>query len=166
MQAARQLKQRVSVEYRNKDLLAVLEDLADEAHLRLDLEPGVLNYLPSNIRDSFTLLMADSTVDQALEAVSGATGLDFKPGKMSIVVSASPALAEGGWRSNRRMSFVMQMAVKGPDGQTYTILFRPDELPSDLVNSIEAQKADVLRKLQAEYGLTATTTQTATTQPK
>ncbi len=156
-QIARQLARRVSLRYEQQPLLAVLQDLAGKAQLGLDLEPGVLGRLPEQMRQSFTLLMADSTVQQALEAISGTTGLEFTPGQGTVRVSASPALAtEADAGPDRpRMSFIVKMAlpVPGMPEETFDVFFRPDDLPPELVEQIEARRLDVLRRIHQQYGL-------------
>lgn len=159
LQASRQLMKRVSLRYRNQPLLTVLLELADKAHLKLIMDPGVLNALPAPTRDSFTLVI-DSTIAQALQAISGATGLEFKPDKMGIHVVASPALATAPQATTRpRASVFIMVTIPGPSGETLFVPIRPDDLPTELVQemdkTIQTRKADIIQKLMAQYGVKA-----------
>ncbi len=147
-QIERQLQQSVTVEYRNADLVDAMLDLADKARVKLSMEPGVLNYLPAETRESFNLVMAEATVAQALEVISGATGLEFVRTTDGIRVEPSEALRlsdQGGRRS--RPPFFVRFAMPGPDGTTIEVFMRGDELGEEFVRRIEARKAELIEKV-------------------
>jgi hypothetical protein len=153
MQTIRQLKRRVSLQYQAAPLLSVLLDLAERADLKLDLEPGVLSLVPAETCDHFTILMGDATIDQALDAISGSTGLEFVAGDLAIQVRAGAALTASATQptTRPRAPFIVTMPVEGPDGASFTVFFRPEDLPPELTEKIEARKAEVIQKLQELY---------------
>ena len=158
-QAERQLMRRTTLRYRNQPLLTILMDLASKADLKLSMNPGVLNYLSPQMRDNFTLLMSDSTVEQALQAITGATGLEFRTEPQAIRVGASPALLATTQLTTRpRQPFLLMMEMPLPSGDKVMVPVRADDLPPELTAEItklvDARKAEAIRKLMAAYGLT------------
>ena len=158
-QVARQLQQQVSLRYQNEKLITVLLDLARKGRLKLDLEPGVLNYVPSEIRTNFNLVMADASIDQTLQVISGATGLEFVNTEEGVRVGPSEKLLKGMGAETgaRKTPFFVRMNMPGPGGTTLEVYFRPDELPEEMVQQIEAQKADVIERWMAGKPVSATT---------
>lgn len=149
-QVERQLQQQVSLRYQNEKLLTVLLDLARKAgRVTLIMEPGVMTYVPSEVRTNFNLVMADATIAQALEVISGATGLEFLRAEEGVLrVVPSEKLIQGGLpgAGARRVPFFVRMALPGPGGMNIEVYLRPDELPDDMVQAIEAAKADMIAK--------------------
>lgn len=160
MQTARQLSRPISVRYRSQPLLTVLQDLGRRADLRLKMDPGVLATLNDQTRDNFTLLMAEATVDEALQAISGATGLTFSPDGLGIRVGGSEGPGPSGVvdpARRRRADFLMAMTVADEDGVDYIVIFRPDELPEELVDRIRRLKAAKIATLRGQAGEPAAT---------
>jgi hypothetical protein len=142
-QVARQLQQQVSLRYQNEKLVTVLLDLVNrKGHVKLEMEPGVLNYVPSEIRNNFNLVMADASISQALEVISGATGLEFITTEDGVRVVPSDKLVKGGGAADnsRRPPFFVRVNMPGPNGTNIEVYFRPDELPDEMVQKIEAEK--------------------------
>lgn len=159
-QVERQVQQLVTLRYQNEKLVTILLDLARKARVTLAMEPGVMNYVPSEVRNNFNLVMADATIDQALHVISGATGLEFiRPEEGGLRVVPSEALVKGGGGgAARRVPFIVRMTLPGPAGSSIEVYLRPEELPEDMVQQIEAAKADLIKKWQASKPA-ATTTQ-------
>jgi len=164
-QIERQLQKKVSLRYNNADLVAVLLDLAKKAHVKLDMDPGVLEYLPEETKENFNLIMAEATVSQALEVISGATGLVFIREADGIKVLASERLktkAAGSSGTRKRRAFFLKHSVPLPGGGSVDIIIPPDEMPEELKKAILAERQRLFRALYRKYGLT---TQPAATQP-
>lgn len=143
MQAARQLSRTISARYQNQPLPAVLQDLARRADLGLKMDPGVLANLSDQTRDSFSLTINAFSIDEALQEISGATGLTFTPDKLNIRVGASETPATRGTRG-RRPDFLVGMPVTDKDGTQYIVIFPPSELSDDLLERIRRLKAEKL----------------------
>lgn len=166
-QVARQLQRHVSLRYENAALADVLLDLARRAHVALTLEPGVLNLLPPQVQQNFNLMMTDATIAQALEVISGATGLKFTPTAEGIHVAPSERLKEqvagiAPVAARPRTPFFLKRTITLADGSTMELLIRPDDLPPELQRAIEADRAKLIGMLMEKYHVT---TRPAATQP-
>ena len=152
-QVRRQLKRQVSLRYQHAKLLDVLRDLAGKGHVQMTLEPGVMNYLPPDVRTNFEL-MADATIAQALEFISGGTGLKFTPTAEGVHVSASEALKQGTVpaAARKRSPFFVRVSLPGPPGANIEVFFRADDLPEEVIRAIEAQKEQFVKDLIERYG--------------
>lgn len=154
-QVQRQLQRQVSVRPQGAKLMSVLLDLAHKAHVELSLEPGVMNYLPVETVNNFNLMMADASIGQALEVISGATGLKFTTTADGIRVEASDKLTGGSSQATqparKRASFLVRMMVAGPNGAPIEVLIRSDDLPPDLADYIQGEKDKYVDKLKTEW---------------
>lgn len=143
-QMKRQLQQQVSLRYQNEKLVTVLLDLARKARVTLAMEPGVLNYVPVETRNNFNLVMADAPIQQALEVISGATGLEFIRTDEGLRVAPSDKLAKAGPEPGaRKTPFFVKFTMPGPHGTTLEVYLRPEELPEEFVKQIEEKKAEI-----------------------
>ncbi len=146
-QTRRQLDRQVSVQYRGASLQKVLLDLARKARLKLSLAPNVMNLLPEQTRTSFNLIMAEATIDQALEVISGATGLVFTPTGEGIRVEPSDMLKQTTTQPARRRSpFWVRLTLPTEGGAEIDVFLRADELPDNLVERIKAERTRFLRQ--------------------
>lgn len=157
-QVQRQLQQQVSLRYQNEKLMTVLLDLARKARLTLEMDPGVMNYIPSLKRTNFNLIMADASIAQALEVISGATGLKFLRTEAGLRVAPSEKLIEAGMqRDRRRTPFFLKISVPGHAGSSIEVFMRADELPDEVVQHVLAEKDKLIEKMRARAKGSATT---------
>jgi len=152
-QFSRQLQRQVSVEYRNEDLVKVLLDLLAKARVPLSMDPGVLNYVPPETRHNLNLSMTDATIAQALEVISGATGLVFVRTDEGLRAEASEAIkakfGRMGTGQRQRAPFFVRFSIPTAAGASIEVFMRADELPEDVVEQIKARKAELIRELRA-----------------
>ena len=143
----------------DQEIANVLTDLAHKARVQLSIEPGVLQLLPAEIRSSFNLQMSDATIAQALEVISGATGLVFTRTTEGIMVEPSKTLSNPttGPTTRPRASFMLRTTVPGPNGTSVDMIIRSDELPDDLRAALEAHKAKFIEGLRAKMVKNPTT---------
>ncbi len=148
-QVRRQLDRQVSLRYRGAKLSEVLLDLARQGRIPLEMEPGVLQMVPADARESFNLVMADASIAEALQVISGATGLAFEVTHEGVRVEASDALTTQtqGNGERRRSPFFVRMSLPGPEGVTIDIFLRSDELPDEVVQRILAEKQKLIEAL-------------------
>lgn len=165
-QVRRQLRKSVSLHYQNAELVTVLLDLARQGRFKLMMDPGVMNMLPSNTRSAFNLDMSRATIAQAFDVIGGVTGLKFTPGDDGVSVEASEALkkrTDGPARPRRRRpSFLIKIIVPRKDGSHMEIFLLPDELPPEVLKTIEAERDKLLEELKVQ----AAETPPAATQPQ
>jgi hypothetical protein len=96
-QLRRQLEARVSLRLTHRPLIDVLQQLGQQAHVRIEHEPGVIASLPVQTRQNFSLLVEGTTVREALEQVAAATGLGYRvDGTQGAVVFYYPGPASAG----------------------------------------------------------------------
>jgi len=154
LQVERQLQRQVSLRYQNAELMTVLMDLAQKARVKLIPDPGVMNLLPLNTRKNFSLIMADAPIAQALDFISGTTGLVFFRTAQGIRVTASEQLASAQPATQperRRAPFFIRMSMPGPEpGTTIDVIIPADELPADVREKIEAEKDRLIEHLRKE----------------
>jgi len=153
-QVARQLQRQVSLKYQGARLVTVLLDLARQGRVRLAMTAGVMNYLPPETRENFNLVMSEATIAQALEVISGATGLVFTTTAEGIRVEASDSLKaryEQRAKPRRRVRFFVKMSIPASDGTAIEVFLTPDELPADLVKTIETRKAKMIEEIRAKF---------------
>jgi len=158
-QVERQLQQQVKLRHQNETLTTILLDLARKARVTLAMEPGVMNYVPSEVRNNFNLVMADAPIRQALEVISGATGLEFLRTDEGLKVVPSEKLLKGGGSEPgaRKTPFFVRMTIPGPGGSSIDVFFRPEELPEEMVQQIEVEKNKMIERWKAARPAGATT---------
>jgi len=156
LQARRQMGRLISVRYQGRPLLAVVRDLARQADLKIVMAPGSLKGLDATVREDFSLVMNEATIAEAFDAIGAATGLTFAPDGLAIRVSAPAdttvsAARPARPRSRQRVPFLVTMPYTDKQGRDHTIVFRPDELPADMVADIAARKAEFIAACRAAY---------------
>ena len=150
-QIERQLQRQVSLEYKDAKLVTVLLDLARKARVKLEMEPGVLGNLAPEAKEHFHLVMADAAISQALEVIRGATGLEFVVTDTGIQVTPSEELKQrsAATQPRKRSAFFVRLSLPGPNGTTVEVFLRSDELPDDVVESIQAEKERLIESLRS-----------------
>ena len=159
-QIERQLRQQVSLKYEGADLTAVMLDLAHKARVLLNMDPGVMDYVPVETRKNFNLIMSEATIAQALEVISGATGLRFVTEDDGIRVEASEKLKQtleaATGTASKRSPFFLKTTISLGNGATLEAYIRADDLPAEVQTIINAEKAKLVEALCKKYGITMT----------
>jgi hypothetical protein len=154
LQVERQLQRPVLLQYQDAQLMKVIVELARQGRLHLTIEPGVMDYLPAEVKENFSLKM-NASISDAFEVISAATGLRFVRTGDGIRVEASEALKRKAEASTsqpaarRRTPFFLLVNIPGPDGHDLQLFLNADELPADVVEAIQAQKNLYVEKLRA-----------------
>ena len=150
-QVERQLQQHVTLKYQNEKLSDVLLDLARKARVQLTIEPGVMQLLPAEQRSNFSITMSDATIAQALEVISGSTGLKFTHTETGLGVEAGRlGTATTGPAQRPRSPWMLQMDLDIGEGKTVRVMMRAEELPDDLREAIEAKKNVYVQDLRSK----------------
>lgn len=166
-QMQRQLQTQVSVDYREADLSAALLDLAGRARVPLRMRPGVLDALPAEARENFSLLVSEASVAQVLEIISGHTGLAFTVTDEGLLVDASEAMEADAERGRRRQraEFFLMLPIQLPDGSEADMFLRSADLPEPLREAIKASRDRRIAELLTELPEPTTRPAGATTRP-
>lgn len=88
------LQRRVSAEYHRDNVARILNDLAAQASVAITYEPACLAMLDEDVRENCSLVLRSGTVQRALEALAGATGLEYSIDAEGIHIAASENLKE------------------------------------------------------------------------
>jgi hypothetical protein len=91
-EATRQLlSKRIMLRFRDAPLQQVLLDLQAQSGTTFQMSPGALQQVPAAY-SRVTLVLEDASIDQALQSISGVTGLKFTPAADGVDVTfAGPA---------------------------------------------------------------------------
>jgi hypothetical protein len=87
------LSKRITTRFRDVPLQQVLLELAEQSGATFQMTPGVLQKVPPAYA-KITLILDDATIDQALQSISGATGLAFTPTSDGISVTLAAAATQ------------------------------------------------------------------------
>ncbi len=159
-QIERQLRQQVSLRYEGADLTAVMLDLAHKARVLLNMDPGVMDYVPVETRKNFNLIMSEASIAQAFEVISGATGLKFVTEDDGIRVEASEKLKKtleaATGSSAKKSPFFLKTTIPLSDGSTLEAYIRAEDLPAEVQTVINAEKAKLVEAICKKYGITTT----------
>lgn len=168
-QIQRQLQRKVTLRHEGADLTTVMLELAHQARVLLSMDPGVMDYVPVETAKNFNLIMSEASIAQALEVISGATGLQFIVEANGIRVTASEKLKaayEGASETTRKRSpFFIKTTIPLANGSTIEAYIRAEDMPAEIQAIMNAEKAKVVDALCKKYGITIAATQPAATQP-
>lgn len=164
-----QVNRRVSVRYVQASLVGALTDLANRAGVLLRFDPGVLNSLPAQTTERFSLSMENATVWQAFEVISGETGLTpvieadgvriTRPGSGGPAVAPTTnaggpntaqmeTVAQATAAAMRSNSVVGQFTFPLPDGSSFAFFVRESDLPPELAAMRQAKIARTVNQIR------------------
>jgi hypothetical protein len=83
-----QLARRISTRYSGQDVSEVLEDLAQRSGINFEIEPGSIQKINPQFR-TIKLVLDNATIQQALESISGFTGLSYSVIGTGVHISIS-----------------------------------------------------------------------------
>lgn len=168
-QVERQLETRVSLRYAQVSLTEALTDLANRAGVLLRFDPGVMNTLPPQTAERFSLTMENATVRQALEVIAGETGLGYfiepegvrvsntqlhttsatpsSPDNLAVQAEVTAQATAAALRSN---SIVGQLTFPMPDGSTFSFFIRHNDLPPEVNQMRESKIQDTINHMRRQ----------------
>ena len=88
------LDRRITIQFKQQPVQMILQDLARQAVLNISFEPGCIATLDENTRDKCTLIMRDGSIKNALEALSGTTGLAYQADQNGLYILAGDLLRQ------------------------------------------------------------------------
>jgi hypothetical protein len=163
VQVRNQLGKTLTTRYNNADVAQVLTELAQQSGVEFSIEPGAIQRVAPEFR-RITLSLDNATVRDALENVSGFTGLAYKVDAKGVYVwnqnGALPAAAA----AQQERSIGMIQLDNGVQ-----IFLRPSDLDDDVRQYLEFRRKreiEKLREMMKEEGFKPTPApSTAPTQP-
>lgn len=133
-QAMRLLDKRYTLNYRRQNIGQIILELTDLAGLTVKFDSGVLDKLPAETRESFSLVAENYSVRQALELICGTTGLEYHlKGETITIAAGAPLVGEEAAARSRNDPYVGRVKVPGKSGQyEFEFFLRESDLPPDL----------------------------------
>ena len=153
-QAKRQLQRHVSLKLKNARLMNVLLGLAAVGRVPIKMEPGMMNQLPQEVRENFTLIIDDATIDQALQVISGTTGLEFTVSESSLFARVSPRSKMADdvkSRKPRRADFLIRTSIPTSSGRDLEFYIFPEDLPEDVRKALDIERKKAIEELKRSY---------------
>jgi hypothetical protein len=130
------LSRTVTLRYTRWPLRNVLLDLARTSGLLLKMEPGVLWSLPNETRESISLMAEDVSVEQALELISGVTGLSYRVADGALILESASSAESGRAGTAARVGgdpLVGKVVVPSSSGEyQFEFVLRESDLPPEL----------------------------------
>jgi len=91
-QVRNQLLKNISVRYNGTDISQVLMELSQKAGINFDMQPGAVQNVPPEFR-SVRLVLDNATIKQALDTISGFTGLGYSVNDKGVYIFNSSSAA-------------------------------------------------------------------------
>lgn len=123
------LQRRIDLDFKNQPVQTILLGLANKAAVKLKLEPGCIGMVDPAQRDNCSLVAMNNTIEQALEALSGLTGLGYYPDYDGLTIVASETLRSrkpGKVDLNDRTVCILKVKLPDSDDEL-TILIRESD---------------------------------------
>jgi len=155
-QTRRLLEKEVTLRHEGTDVAQVMTELAARSGVPFRFEPGAIQSLPPQVR-SVRLVLGGASVIDALEAISGATGLGYVVKDDHVYVWNTAAQQPAAAPRDRMVGWF-------PTDTGMLVVVTESQCPPDVREFLESQKKkhfEALRKMMAEQGFKPT----ATTQP-
>ena len=150
-----QLGRVVNVRYNSVDVTQVLVELAEASGVKFEIEPGAIQRIPPEFRNIRISLGGNATVQDALEAISGFTGLDWAvKGEGVYIWSQSTGTAAGGGVQQDPVVGMVQM------DNGMQVMIRRSSLPPDVREYIDrrvGREIDRLREQMRDEGFKPST---------
>lgn len=143
VQVRNQLGKILTTRYNDADIGQVLSELSQQSGVEFSIEPGAIQRVPGEsrrIKFSF-----DGTVREALEYISGFTGLSYVVNAKGVYISnqsSATAVAAGAAQQERAMGMIQL------EGNGVQIFLRASELDEDVRQYLEFRRKREIEKLR------------------
>ena len=141
-----QLGRVVDVRYNSVDVTQVLVELSEAAGVKFEVEPGAIQRIPPEFRTIRISLTGSTTVQGALEAISGFTGLDWTVKDDGVYIwNASAANAGGAGAAGQDPVIGMVQMDNGMQ-----VMIRRSSLPPDVREYLDQRVGKEIGKLREQ----------------
>jgi hypothetical protein len=138
-----QLGRNVNVRYNSVDVTQVLVELSEVSGVKFEIEPGAIQRIPPEFRNIRITLGGTATVQDALEAISGFTGLDWTV-KGDGVYVWSQASATGGGAGGQQDPVVGMIQMDNG----VQVMIRRSSLPPDVREYLDQRVGKEINKIR------------------
>lgn len=158
-QVHRSLQRTVTIRAEHRPLAEVLADLTSQSGVKIRFEPGALRSLPRETRRDFSLLLVGATVEQALDVIVGATGLDYHIEADGVVMYNGTVRVEGLRAPKKSAALRTEDPIvghvvipAGDGGAEYRFPIRESDLPPDVAALWKQRKTGFIDRLREQLG--------------
>lgn len=139
-----QLNKTITIRYNGVDLAQVLMELSQRAGVPFDIQPGAIGQISPEFR-SIKLFLDDATIKQALEAISGFTGLAYTVNEKGVYFWNNST-------TNPSNATTSRDPIIGiiPLNNGLQILVPQSEVPADLREYLKSKTQEELKKLREQ----------------
>ena len=142
-----QLGKAVDVRYNSVDVTQVLVELSEAAGVKFEIEPGAIQRIPPEFRTIRISLSGNTTVQGALEAISGFTGLDWTVKDDGVYIWNASAGNAGGAGGGAAQDPVVGM-IQMDNGMQ--VMIRRSSLPPDVREYLDQRVGKEIGKLREQ----------------
>jgi hypothetical protein len=153
------LQKTVTVRYSNADVGQVLSELSQLSGVDFDIEPGAVQRIPANSR-TLKLTLENRTVRQALEDISGFTGLGYAVTKDGVSIT-NPQPATGAPAAGAQDPVVGMFTV----AEGVQVMLRESQVPPDVLEYIRHRRERAVKVLRDQMKAENFTPPPPTTRP-
>jgi hypothetical protein len=139
-QVRNQLTKVISVRYNGVDVHQVLAELAQRSGVEFTIEPGAVQRIPPEFR-ALRLQLNDATVQQALEAIAGFTGLNYDVNDKGVYVW-NPSTTPPGGAARDPIIGMVQL------DSGMQLLIPQSQVPPDVQEYLKAKMQRVVKKIR------------------
>ncbi|NOT01142.1 MAG: hypothetical protein HOP29_10995, partial [Phycisphaerales bacterium] len=162
-QVRRSLQRAVTLRANQRPLAEVVTQIGQQTGVLIKFAPGVLQGLPVDARERFSMLLVNSPAEQALEVIKGATGLTYSVevdgvelrGGVNAVLAPEVERREE-VAETKDDPIVGRLVIPGAgDAFQYEFFIRESELPADIreMRKQELEKVfEAIREARKEPG--------------
>jgi hypothetical protein len=144
-QVREQLNKTITIRYNGVDLSQVLMELSQRAGIPFDIQPGAVGQISPEFR-SIKLFLDDASIKQALDAITGFTGLAYTVNEKGIYFwnnAATPTPT-----SNTSPRDPVLGIIPLPNG--LQILVPQSEVPADMREYLKMKTQEELKKIREQ----------------
>ena len=153
-QVHRDIQRTVTIRAEHRPLAEVLADLTKQSGVKIRFEPGALRSLPEETRRDFSLLLVGASVEQALNVIVGATGLNYRLDTDGVLMSGGttgPREPKKGAAPRTDDPIVGYVVIPaGDSGDEYSFPIRESDLPPDVARLWKQRRTEFIDGLREQ----------------
>jgi hypothetical protein len=138
-----QLNKTITIRYNGVDLSQVLMELSQRSGVPFDIQPGAIQQISPEFR-SIKLFLDDASIKQALDAITGFTGLAYTVNEKGIYFWSNAATATSATAPRDPVLGII------PLGNGLQILVPQSQVPADMREYLKMKTQEELKKIRAQ----------------
>lgn len=139
LQIRGQLDKSITVRYNGVDVSQVLAELSQRSGVEFSLEPGAIGHLPVELR-TIRLVLTNASIRQALESISGFTGLGYVVNENGVYIWNQQSSAATGARDPVLGTMTLDNGMQ--------VYIRQSDVPPDMAEYLQSRRQRELNKIR------------------